>query len=150
MLRVYVLERWSMLGLWWLDRGARSNQVQALMGGSVGNYLSPLQYTTKEMPVWSCGSPGGQFFVVDLAARISPWRSEVCGTGEEDQRVWSLNLLHASLWGSVASCLPVRMFPPVKIDQSLHFSSLPWFEMRRFRTRKSWCSWQYCQFQYSS
>lgn len=51
MLRFYVLERWSMLGLWWLDRGAQSNQVQALMGGSVGNYLSPLQYTTKEMPV---------------------------------------------------------------------------------------------------
>lgn len=51
MLRFYVLEPWNMLGLWWLDRGAQSNQVQALMGGSLGDYLSPLQYTAKKMPV---------------------------------------------------------------------------------------------------
>lgn len=49
MLRFYVLEPWNMLGLWWLDRGARSNQVQALMGGSLGELPEPFAiYSQKE------------------------------------------------------------------------------------------------------
>lgn len=119
-----------MFGLWWLDRGARSNQVQALMRGSLGDYLSPLQYTTKEMPVSSCSSPGGQFFVVDLAARISPWRSKVCGTERWVSAEFKPPACQpVRLSGQLSA---VRMFPPVVIDQSL-----PGFQTRQFCICKS-------------